>query len=81
MWYDKQKLDWNIMPDDWMIRRLMLPEGQLDMVLDTDTYNEVDDQFALTAYFPERSMLNHLRRAVLQQKLQRRRGRYGEELR
>ncbi|MGI6237189.1 MAG: nucleoside hydrolase [Candidatus Excrementavichristensenella sp.] len=47
MWYDKQKLDWNIMPDDWMIRRLMLPEGQLDMVLDTDTYNEVDDQFAL----------------------------------
>ena len=29
------------------IRRLTLPEGRLDIVLDTDTYNEVDDQFAL----------------------------------
>jgi len=27
--------------------RLTLPEGVLSMVLDTDTYNEVDDQFAL----------------------------------
>lgn len=30
-----------------LVRRLELPEGRLDMVLDTDTYNEVDDQFAL----------------------------------
>jgi len=29
------------------IERLQLPTGQLSMVLDTDTYNEVDDQFAL----------------------------------
>lgn len=29
------------------VKRLTLPEGRLDMVLDTDTYNEVDDQFAL----------------------------------
>ena len=29
------------------ITRLTLPEGRLRMVLDTDTYNEVDDQFAL----------------------------------
>ncbi len=27
--------------------RLTLPEGRIPMVLDTDTYNEVDDQFAL----------------------------------
>lgn len=33
--------------DAEIVRRLELPEGRLDMVLDTDTYNEVDDQFAL----------------------------------
>ncbi len=31
----------------WIPGSLRLPEGRLDMVLDTDTYNEVDDQFAL----------------------------------
>ncbi len=35
------------MKDFELVRRLTLPEGKLDMVLDTDTYNEVDDQFAL----------------------------------
>lgn len=29
------------------IQRLKRPEGPVDVVLDTDTYNEVDDQFAL----------------------------------
>jgi hypothetical protein len=28
-------------------RRLQPPEGRIRMVLDTDTYNEIDDQFAL----------------------------------
>ena len=39
-----------------LIARLRLPEGQLRMVLDTDTYNEVDDQFALVCALrsPER---------------------------
>lgn len=31
----------------FLINRLELPEGKINMVLDTDTYNEVDDQFAL----------------------------------
>lgn len=35
------------MTEHELVRRLTLPEGRLDMVLDTDTYNEVDDQFAL----------------------------------
>ncbi len=30
------------------LERLTLPEGQLRVVIDTDTYNEVDDQFAVT---------------------------------
>ncbi len=30
-----------------LIKALEPPEGKVDMVLDTDTYNEIDDQFAL----------------------------------
>jgi inosine-uridine nucleoside N-ribohydrolase len=30
-----------------LLRRLQKPSGQVDVVLDTDTYNEIDDQFAL----------------------------------
>ena len=34
--------------NQFRLDRLELPlSGRLDMVLDTDTYNEVDDQFAL----------------------------------
>lgn len=47
MWFDKKELDWPIPPAEEQVRALALPEGKLDMVLDTDTFNEVDDQFAL----------------------------------
>ena len=30
-----------------ILERLSAPEGRLSMVLDTDTYNEIDDQFAI----------------------------------
>ena len=30
-----------------LMRRLQKPVGQVDVVIDTDTYNEIDDQFAL----------------------------------
>ena len=30
-----------------LLRRLQKPQGPVDVVLDTDTYNEVDDQYAL----------------------------------
>lgn len=35
------------MTDSVRLSRLELPEGILDVVLDTDTFNEIDDQFAL----------------------------------
>ena len=38
-------------------KRLAIPEGRIDAVLDTDAYNEIDDQFAI-AYllsYPERA--------------------------
>ena len=38
---------WQHLPEHELVRRLTPPAGRIDMVLDTDTYNEVDDQFAL----------------------------------
>ncbi len=35
------------MNDIEMIKKLERPEGIIDMVLDTDAYNEIDDQFAI----------------------------------
>lgn len=31
----------------WLLRQLKKPDGPVDVVLDTDTYNEIDDQYAL----------------------------------
>lgn len=47
MWFDREQIEWPVVSPEENMRRLTLPEGRLDMVLDTDTYNEVDDQFAL----------------------------------
>ena len=35
------------MDPDLLRQRLALPTGPVSMVLDTDTYNEIDDQFAV----------------------------------
>lgn len=35
------------MDDLTLIKKLQRPEGKIDVVLDTDTCNEIDDQFAL----------------------------------
>lgn len=40
-------MNWSPLPQDELLRKLEPPTGIIDMVLDTDTYNEVDDQFAL----------------------------------
>ena len=43
-------MKWQPLENYEILRRLTIPkagERVLDMVLDTDTYNEVDDQFAL----------------------------------
>jgi len=39
---------WPKLNNDEIINRLKHPEGRIKMVLDTDAFNEVDDQFALT---------------------------------
>ncbi|MFL7810400.1 MAG: nucleoside hydrolase, partial [Anaerolineae bacterium] len=35
------------LPPQKLLERLALPSGPVSMVLDTDTYNEIDDQFAV----------------------------------
>lgn len=41
-----------------LIKRLMRPKGAVDVVLDTDTYNEIDDQFALSYLIKSGDKLN-----------------------
>lgn len=40
------------------IQRLKLPKGKIRMVLDTDAYNEIDDQFALAYALASRDQLH-----------------------
>ncbi|MFC5452359.1 nucleoside hydrolase [Paenibacillus aestuarii] len=41
------EMKWPKLEDGDMLKRLAHPEGKVKMVLDTDAFNEVDDQFAL----------------------------------
>ena len=47
---------WEKLSEEELLKKLALPQGKITMVLDTDTYNEVDDQFALaySLFSPER---------------------------
>ena len=44
--------------DTLLLNRLKRPEGKIDVVLDTDTYNEIDDQFALAYLIKSADKLN-----------------------
>lgn len=46
------------MNDKLLLKRLEPPKGRVRMVLDTDTYNEVDDQFALVYSLTSPERLN-----------------------
>jgi inosine-uridine nucleoside N-ribohydrolase len=54
--------------EDWRLRRLEAPAGIVRMVLDTDTYNEIDDQFAVAYALlsPERLRVEALYAAPFQ---------------
>ena len=40
------------------LKALECPKGPIDMVLDTDAYNEIDDQFAISYALRSREKLN-----------------------
>lgn len=48
----------HIQHNERIIRRLQKPKGKIDVVLDTDTYNEIDDQFALAYLIKSDEKLN-----------------------
>ena len=41
-----------------LLRRLEKPKGRVGVILDTDTYNEIDDQFALSYMLRSPEKLN-----------------------
>ena len=46
------------MTEEQLIRNLHCPSGKIDMVLDTDAYNEIDDQFAIAYMLRSPEKLN-----------------------
>ena len=46
------------MTNEQRIRNLSVPEGRVDVVLDTDAYNEIDDQFAISYLIKSKEKLN-----------------------
>jgi inosine-uridine nucleoside N-ribohydrolase len=46
------------MDQDRLLRRLTKPSSRVDVVIDTDTYNEIDDQFALAYLIKSQEKLN-----------------------
>lgn len=61
-------MQWPALTDEQRRKRLQFPANRVDMVLDTDTRNEVDDQFALTYLLlcPERVNLQAIYAAPFQ---------------
>ena len=41
-----------------LLRRLQKPQGRIDVILDTDTFNEIDDQYALAFMIKSNEKLN-----------------------
>ena len=46
------------MTNEQRIKNLSVPKGKVDVVLDTDAYNEVDDQFAIAYLLKSKEKLN-----------------------
>ena len=51
-------MNWTVPNTESLLRRLTKPKGKIDVVLDTDTYNELDDQFALSYMIKNSDKLN-----------------------
>ena len=46
------------MTNEQRIKNLSVPQGRVDVVLDTDAYNEIDDQFAISYLLKSKEKLN-----------------------
>ena len=46
------------MTQEQRMKNLTVPQGRVDVVLDTDAYNEIDDQFAIAYLLKNEEKLN-----------------------
>ena len=46
------------MTNEQRIKNLSVPKGKIDVILDTDTFNEIDDQFAIAYMLKSQDKLN-----------------------
>lgn len=46
------------MTNEQLLKNLQVPSGKVDVVLDTDAYNEIDDQFAISYLLRSKEKLN-----------------------
>ena len=46
------------MTTEQLIKNLEVPQGKIDVILDTDAYNEIDDQFAISYMLKSKEKLN-----------------------
>lgn len=46
------------MTNEQRIKNLSVPQGRVDVILDTDAYNEIDDQFAISYLLKSKEKLN-----------------------
>ena len=53
-----EKEELNNMTNEQRIKNLLVPQGSVDVVLDTDAYNEIDDQFAISYLLKSKEKLN-----------------------
>ena len=46
------------MTQEQFLKNLSVPAGKIDVILDTDAYNEIDDQFAISLMIKSPEKLN-----------------------
>ena len=46
------------MTTEQLIKNLEVPKGKIDVILDTDAYNEIDDQFAISYMLKNQDKFN-----------------------
>ena len=56
--WNTEKEEINDMTSEQRIKNLSVPQGRVDVVLDTDAYNEIDDQFAISYLLKSKEKLD-----------------------
>lgn len=58
IYWNLEKKEPSNMTNEQRMKNLSVPKGRVDVVLDTDAYNEIDDQFAISYLIKSKEKLN-----------------------